>query len=311
MSWLNKIFDVFSRRNKSLSENIYTIPNTTRNRIILWCNDIFVGNRPESLKQENILLTFWKEIHRFLQYRHGNLLLSGKYDDSIKDVLAFLEKCDSEEYLDFIEYIFRVNCFFHIDIPEKKLIDELNQILQIDNLPYFITDFVKKDDVGFFHGQEHKVIKTIEYPKVIMKENDVIHSEIIKPVLYILQQQEFINANSEFLDALEDYRKRDYEDCLTKCGSAFESVLKIICEKNGWVYNQTDTASTLISTFIYKTNLERYFESVLIITATLRNKLSSSHGAGTIQKDVPQHIARYTINATASAILFVVDVVEK
>nr|WP_246311469.1 abortive infection family protein [Halomonas zhaodongensis] len=41
-----------------------------------------------------------------------------------------------------------------------------------------------------------------------------------------------------------------------------------------------------------------------MLIATLRNRLSSSHGAGAQAKVVPEHVATYAVNATASAILF-------
>jgi hypothetical protein len=41
--------------------------------------------------------------------------------------------------------------------------------------------------------------------------------------------------------------------------------------------------------------------------ATLRNKLGSAHSAGTQQRSVSQHLAKYAINATAAAILLLVE----
>jgi hypothetical protein len=100
------------------------------------------------------------------------------------------------------------------------------------------------------------------------------------PALMLLQRPAFKTANLEYLEALEDYRKGDFGDCLTKCGSSFESVLKIICERKKWAYRQTDTASSLVKTVLDNTSLDNYFEPVLMIVATLRNRLSKSHGAG-------------------------------
>ena len=111
----------------------------------------------------------------------------------------------------------------------------------------------------------------------------------------------------EYLEALEDYRKGDYGDCLTKCGSAFESIMKIICDSKKWQYKQTDTASALLSTIINKSGLESYLEQPLIIIATLRNRLSKSHGAGVAPKEVTQNYAKYALNSTAAAIVFLVN----
>ena len=128
-------------------------------------------------------------------------------------------------------------------------------------------------------------------------------SPAMEPALNILAGAGFQHANKEFLEALEDHRKSDFGDCLTKCGSAFESVMKVICDKNSIGYKQTDTASVLLKTLLANAKLDGFWEQPLIMIATLRNRLSSSHGAGTQPKAVPEHVATYVVNATASAIL--------
>lgn len=314
MSWLTRIFEVFSRRNKVSSVHTHNIPNTFRNRVLLWCKEVFSNSRSE-YGTGDYTSTFWAQIHRFLQYRHGNFRLSDTRHSpasTAEDAITYLVDCPGEEFIDFLEYIFRVDCFFHVALPENQLVEELNDLLRIDDLPYYVTDFAKetvKEVVNHppFGVREATVVKTLSYPKVIMRENELVHDQAIKPVLELLQRPEFSSVNSEFQEALEDYRKGKFGDCLTKCGSAFESVMKILCERKGWPYNQTDTASTLIKTILGNTQLESYFESVLIIVATLRNKLSKSHGAGPTQRNVPRHLARYSINATASAILLIVE----
>jgi hypothetical protein len=109
------------------------------------------------------------------------------------------------------------------------------------------------------------------------------------------------------LGAFDDFKKSDFDDCLTKCCSCFESVMKVICEKKKWGYNKTDTAAPLLKTIIAGTGIETFFEQPLFLIATARNRLSSSHGGGAVQRQVPEHVARYILNATASAILFLVE----
>jgi len=230
----------------------------------------------------------------------------------VEDAIAFLATCPGDEFLDFIEYIFRVECFFHVALPENQLIKELNDLLQQDNLPYHVTDFVKetvRENVTEppFVGRGATVVKTVAYPKVIMRENEVTHRTMTVPALTLLQRPEFKAANSEYLEALEDYRKNDLGDCLTKCGSAFESVLKILCDRKGWSYSMTDTASSLVKIVLDKMSLDSYFEPVLMIVATLRNRLSTSHGGGVNPRQVPRHLARYALNVTAAAILLLIE----
>jgi hypothetical protein len=52
--------------------------------------------------------------------------------------------------------------------------------------------------------------------------------------------------------------------------------------------------------------LPGYLESPLILIATLRNKLDA-HGAGAAPHAPPAHLAKYSLHATASAIVLLVD----
>ena len=131
------------------------------------------------------------------------------------------------------------------------------------------------------------------------------------PALELLADPAYETANKEFREALDDYRTGDLGDSLTKCGSAFESVLKILIARKGWPCQENDTAATLIRTVLANTTLDGYFESLLMIVPTLRNRLSSSHGAGTSSRTVSRHRVRYALNATAAAILLLVDEAEE
>jgi len=215
--------------------------------------------------------------------------------------MQYVFTCPGEQFLDFLEDIFSAPICWRFSHNGDNLIDELNGLLRLDNLPYHLTHLVTETVTN---GNSYSV-HIRAYPKVIMKESEVLHENAIGPVMTLLERPHFEGPNAEYLAALEDYRKGDIQDCLTKCRSAFESVLKVICDRKGWTYKQNDTAKTLINTVLPKTGLDSYFEQLLLIIATLRNKLSSAHGAGTAVKQPARHIAQYALNATASAILLI------
>lgn len=307
---LKGIFDVFSRRHNMPDTSHYAIPNSTRNRVFLWCAEVF-ANRRSFIGGRDCTYEFWQEIHRALSLRHGLPRLSSAQSGAssvAEDAVAFLSSCDDAEFLDFLEYIFRVDCFFHVSQSKIEVVAELNELLRADNLPYHLTDFVERqvqkvvEELPFF-GQERTVIETLAYPTIISRENEVVHARTIEPALKILQSPLFKSANEEYLDALEDYRKVDFGDCLVKCASAFESVMKIICHEKNWPCRETDTARTLVNTILKHSNLENYFEPMLMIVATLRNRLSKAHGAGKGTRRIPRHIAAYALNTTAACIL--------
>jgi hypothetical protein len=314
MSLFNRIFDVFSRRDGSVAKPVHTVPETTRNRVFFWCGEVFSNSRT-SLGSGDYTTEFWDQIHRFLQYRHGRRQVSEsrhRPNSRSQDAMLFLLTCSGAEFFDFVEYIFRVDCFFRVALPEHQLVAELNELLLQDHLPYSVTDFVMETvrEVAtnyLFAGREMTVTKTVAYPRVIMRESEVLHSGAIIPALELLARPHFKHANAEYLAAHRDYRNGDFGDSLTKCGSAFESVLKVVCHRKGWAFRETDTAQGLVKILLANTTLEPYFEQLLMIVATLRNRLSTSHGAGVEPRRVPRHLARYALNATASAVLLVAD----
>lgn len=307
MGIFDDIFNSFSKRTPDAtakaSENI---PATTRVRIARWCVELYRGERPSNIiGRGDHNAEFWQEIYRRLLYRTGKTTLTPTdRGNTPMEAANFLLNCSTAEFLDFLEDVFNNDIFANVSLWDNKIVDEMNTILRQDNLPYTVTHFVVQEIVhtsGMFSG--HKGTQVQSYPKVILKESEVVDQQAIGPALQLLSQPHFASANKEFMAALEDYRKGDIGDCLVKCGSSFESVLKVICDRKGWAYNQNDTASTLVKTIIANTSLENYFEPMLIIVATLRNRLSSAHGAGTTVRQAPRHVAQYALNMTASAIL--------
>ncbi len=287
---LSDLFKVFSKRT-SPEKPRKRLTDSFRQRVFMRCRD-------ESLDKR-----FWGNIHVKLAYLHGRPRLSRENTDSPpEDALTFLVSCDDAHFLDFLEYIFQTQECQHA----SEFVEDINEFFRQDDLPYALTDFVwTKEQSGRF--ESHKLTA---YPQVIRKDSEALHRNAIQPALELLRGSEFEAANREFREALEDFRKADYGDCLTKCGSAFESVLKIICARNEWPYSETDTASPLLKTVIANSRLESFFEQPLFLVATIRNKLSKSHGAGSMSRDVSEAKAEYAINATAAAILLLVKEAE-
>jgi hypothetical protein len=304
-----EIFNVFSKRPEVAALPTHEVPASTRNRVLRWCTELFRGERPsEILSRGDHNLEFWQEIYRRLLYRTGKLKLTPTDTGDGREAIPYILNCPDEEFLDFLEDIFNNEAFSHVNMGDKNIVDELNDFLRQDKVPYSLTYFVwetYQETSGHFAGLTAKRVRA--YPKVIMKESEALHETATAPALRLLEDGRFAAANLEFLAALEDYRKGDYGDCLTKCASAFESVLKVICDCKAWPYKQTDTAGLLIKTVVSNTALDNYFEPVLLIIATLRNRLSTAHGGGTATPvNPPRHLAQYALNMTAIAIVMLV-----
>lgn len=294
---LNDLFGVFSRRQKaSPVAPRKSLTSEFRNRVILLLRDHLGGSFGE----------FLHELHRQLGYLHGRpqLTKSSAATSSQDDVFAFLFSCPDEHFLDAIEIMFKGH-FQGISWPSNPLIPAINQFFAVDDLPYHLTGYTitESQSSGRYGGTS---IELTEYPRIIRKDSQAIQQGAIEPTLQLLGAKVFQHANAEYLKALEDHRKGDYADCLVKCGSAFESVMKVLCDKRGIAFKQTDTASTLLKALLAKSELDTFWEQPLTLIATVRNRLSSAHGAGIQAKVVPPHVATYALNATACAILLLV-----
>ncbi|WP_162899894.1 abortive infection family protein [Halomonas sp. JS92-SW72] len=290
-----KLFDVFSRREPPpANTDIKPLTEEFRNRVLMLLRDTLqYGFRD-----------FLGRLHQKAAYLYGKFGLSGTsaYSSPEDDLLNFFATCSDEHFLDLLELIFRSD-LPGITWPDNSLIPGINEFFRIDDLPYHLTGYSMEEFESSFHGTPTTAIRIKEYPQIIRKDSEVVHRKAMEPALKLLNAAEFRHANDEFLKALEDHRKGDYRDCLTKCGSSFESVMKVLCGKNAVPYNEKDTASALLKALLRNGQLEQYWEQPLILIATLRNRLSSSHGAGAQPKVIPEHVATYAVNSTASAIL--------
>ena len=272
--------DLFSKRNKPLPDTFQyvEIPEKLRNQIVLWWEDAL----PSQSRS-----TAFERIRNVVCIEHGRLFLlrSDAYpaDDLVN---FFLRSTETDILLDIVELFCRlIMDITHSTDPAKRAIDELNH--------RFL-----ENGVGYeFDWDAHQLNRIGDL---------VIHQEAVRPALSLLAQPAYKTANEEYLKAHRHFRNQQYDDCLTECCNAFESTIKIICDQKGWPCEHKDAAGKLVKTYMKHSGLPSYFETMLMIVATLRNKLGP-HGKGTQPVDVPEHLAKYSLHATASAIVLLVD----
>ena len=293
------LFNVFSRRNKQVEKNEIALTREFIVRVyLLWARTFPKGSSSRWYTGGSPL---WSDVYDKLTYSLGQMRLSDKPASSQQaDLDSFLDECSDEHFLDFIEFSFQSEAIFLGDAPVGNLIVAVNQFLREDDLPFFLTDSS--------YSQRNRIRKLETYPQIIRRDSEMLHQTAIEPALTLLRGQAFVAANTEFLSALEDYRKGEFGDCVTKCGSALESVMKVISENKGWP--KKNTARQLLDVVYSQTTLPPFLKEPLMQTAVIRNNLSSAHGAGTHPRNVAEHIAEYTINVTAAAILLLVQEVD-
>ena len=209
----------------------------------------------------------------------------------------FFQECDTEHVLDAIEVV-------------MHLIEEADRHRLLD---YECNSRTVANEINA-RLLQHGVGYQYESGQIIVQGNSVMHAEAVKPALHLLSDPTFKGASEEFLKAHDHYRHERYQECLVDCLKTFESVMKIICDRKRWAYGQTDTASKLIEVCLSKglvptftqqqlTSLRTLLESGV---PTLRNK-QAGHGQGAQKHDVPSHLARFALHATAAVVVLFVE----
>lgn len=297
------VVDIFSKRQKALRgeiKDVYQyaeIPHALRVQIVHLLRDLF-GEHVQY--DSNHCLSYFQSLSDVLTREYGMFVLSREpmVDRQVVDFV--LKIADCEQVIDVVELSFRSarrwlgsGSFIAIR-SEKKLdaaVEELN------------TRF-----------REHGVGYQYESGEMIRVDSQLIHAEVVKPVLALLSANEYAGANAEFLTAHEHYRKGDTKECLNECLKAFESTMKAICEKHGWPYKPTDTAAALIGICLQNElipqELQSHFSAVRATLEsgipTIRNR-RSAHGQGAQVIEVPEHYASYMLHLTATTIKFLVQ----
>jgi AbiJ N-terminal domain 4 len=298
------ISDVYSKRQKRLRgelPDVYQyedIPAPLRVQIVHILNDAVAINADKLYSSLHNLLCREYGVFDLANNSFHNPLLTVLID---KNALAptLVPQDYVEITLDIIEIIFRaIDIYVRSDyylfspkISPDSAIEELN-----------------------FRFKEHGVGFEYRSGQIIRIDSELVHAEVVKPVLNLLSDSRFQGANEEFLKAYEHYRHGRYKECLNECLKSFESTLKTICDIRQWTYNQNDTSKKLIDICLKEQLVPQYLQSQFAAirtilesgVPTIRNKLGG-HGQGTQQITVSQNMASYMLHLTATNLLFIIE----
>ncbi|GMA16120.1 hypothetical protein E5F05_08785 [Deinococcus metallilatus] len=303
------IVDLFSKRQKRLRgevPDVYEyerIPQELRVQVVHVFQEA-LGSDSEQLRHisrpEVELL--YAQINRSLAKEYGLFTLGKDYETNKEAVLNFiLREQGYEKFLDATEFILRV-----VDkvIREDWNYRSGNRVsLEANDAIEEINDRFKEHGVGYEYVNG----------EMIRIDTQIIHNEAIKPALALLRDKIYSGANQEFLKAFDKYKGGDNKQALVEALKALESTLKAICDKRGWTYNSTDTASKLINVVLQNGLIPGYMQGhfdglrpLLESVATPRNKMGG-HGQGSAVVNVSDYFARFALNMTASAIVMLVE----
>lgn len=298
------IFNLFSRRQAEIRgelPDVYQyeeIPQNFRVQVVQIIRDSIGGESPYNEPSNKV----YSEINRILCKEYGVFSLVERPQSNFASIYDyFLQINDYEKCLDIIEITFK---FINVHVRENSW--NFNQISQVIQSP---DDSIQELNSRF---KQWGIGYQFESNELIRLDSQFLHSETVKPVLQLLDASKiYSGANSEFLRAHEHYRHKRYKECLVECLKSFESLMKSICTKHSWEFNQSDTAKKLINICLKKNLVPSYlqtqFSSIRALLEsgipTVRNK-EGGHGQGTEITDIPEFLASYTLHLTATNLLF-------
>ena len=312
------IYDLYSKRQRTMRgevSDVYTydkIPQPLRVQIVhIWQDTI--GSSSQYGSYDGFRNDFFNVVCAY-QYLVETLcreygvfrLIEPKYyggRNYHSELSKFLlEEQDTERVLDAIEL-----SFWYVDAFTRRY-DFMNRRDASERADRAIEELN-----GRF--QEHGVGFQFNDDKIIRIDSNLIHAEVVKPALMLLHGSEYAGAQAEFLKAHEHYRHGNAKETLNECLKSLESVMKAICDKRKWQYDETRaTCNRLIKVCIGQglipTFWEQHFSSLRSTlesgVPTARNKLGG-HGQGSSIVDVPPHIVAYVLHMTAACIVFLVE----
>ncbi|GDX98651.1 hypothetical protein LBMAG48_10550 [Phycisphaerae bacterium] len=290
----------YSRRNAPLPAVLrYDLPDDVKSRILASLQD-FVDEHHGGMRR------LLNDVGEVLYKQYGGLFRPGyeaarRSDDP---VIEHFFCCDPDHGLDFIEACFRV---FNYSGGQAG-VDAVNAILREHGVGYEFTRFIEHhvEKEGTLFGRKRKgTYIEREYPRAIRRDNQLLHAEVTQPALELLAHSALRVANSEILSAHAAFRAGRYEDAITACGSAFESVLKTLCDQKKWAYDKDkDTCSKLVEICHANGLFPSFYVELFKRVGTVRNKLGDAHGRGPVpQHDVEAAHAEHMLHMTCSHII--------
>ncbi|MDR3631730.1 MAG: hypothetical protein P4L42_15520 [Desulfocapsaceae bacterium] len=300
------IYDLFSKRQKKLRgdvPDVYvydSLPQELKTQIIhIWFDTLGNGQQYYEGQVRNTYALIVNTLCR----EYGLFKLPGASDYGDRNHIEelanfFLGEPNIERALDVVELSFKSIDFYTRDWEYLSRRDA-NQIA--DTAFEDLNERFKEHGIGYQFSDG----------EIIRIDSELVHSEVVKPALRLLNQKQYAGAQQEFLKAHEHYRHGNAKEALNECLKSFESLMKAICDKRGWVNSGNATAKYLIQACLDNgliplfwqqnfTSLRSLLESSI---PTGRNKLGG-HGQGTTTITVPDHLVAYMIHMTASALVF-------
>jgi hypothetical protein len=302
------ILDVFSKRQRRLRGQVPDVyrydlfPNPLRVQIVHIWND-GLGGPGQYARGSLGTKAAYEFVVDALHREYGLFQLPGTPDyiqgNAYAELIGFLlNEKEVERCIDAVELAFR-----YIDRMTRTF-----QYLNRSKASERADEAIQELNERF---QEHGVGYQYIDGTVIRIDSQFAHAEIVKPALSLLSRREYEGGQAEFLAAHEHFRHGRNKEALSECLKAFESVMKVICDRRGWRYESKVTSSGLLKILFDKQLLPDYLTQHFTAlrstlesgVPTIRNKLGG-HGQGADVVEVPAYVVGYAIHLTAACVIF-------
>lgn len=168
-----------------------------------------------------------------------------------------------------------------------------------------INERFRRQGIGYQYSQG----------KIIRFDNQLLHAEAVDRTFQLLLEPRYQNVSREYLTAHDHFRHGRGADCLTWSLKAFESVMKVVADRNSWPYDKGATVKHLLQLLFDKGFFPPYLSNAMAgvrtflesSIPTIRNK-QGGHGSGSKENIVPNHLAQYMLYITGSTINWMVEI---
>ncbi|WP_105180823.1 STM4504/CBY_0614 family protein [Pseudoalteromonas sp. T1lg21] len=304
-------YKIYSKRQKELRGEVHDVfqyhllPQSLRIQI-KFLLDGLLGDESNYNYEPNVREVY-TQIYNFLREELGRFDLNNqnskieKYNaNAYVELNTFLiNEKNIELVLSYVEYAFILAEIYtsEYEFRNKNLEDKMEESLKTLNLRF------RENGVGFAFEESH----------IIRVDSMLMHEEVIKPALKLLNMKEYEVTQDYFLNAYEHYRHKKYNEAIVECNKAFESTMKIICMNQKWELKGNESASKLIAACLKNKLIPDYWQTQLsslnsMLSSgipTIRNKYS--HGQDALQEQAPEELVGYIIHTTASTIIFLIE----
>ena len=311
------LLSVFShRKTQSDGEQMpIKLPQSFRNRVLLTYDALYEGRLPDMTVPNAFGYAgeYIDDLHKRLQISVGRLSLSEvAVKDRYDDLREFMLRCPPKELFDLLEVSFQVPATFHI-MPHKNIfVDILNQIFEVDGLPYRVTPHITREVSPEEQRQRGSgnwmlpgnLTETASNPIVIAVSDELTYKLAIQPALAALDRPNLDGALEEFLAALSAHRRGQYGEAVTGVTRACESTLKLIAKEQKIDINEKQRSIKALADKIHeKLNIDPKFNQGPQLLGSIRNEYA--HGQVGNRHEATHAVSEYAITQAAGYITFV------